>query len=237
MKISVAVVDDDKRELNNIKSLFATSLECLDQEFKADFFTDGLAFLDKFKDNYDIVMLDIEMPLIDGVTLAKKIRRTGSQCNIVFITHMPQYAIEGYEVEAIAYLLKPVRPANFVEVIKRAVKRIAALRSESVNIVLLDRNGVKSIASSDIYFIEVMDHQIIFHTVDGDYTNRMTLNSLEEQLKENFARCNSCYLVNLKYVDTIINNTVKVKGRELSVSRNKKKAFIEKYMEYMRKNK
>lgn len=176
------------------------------------------------------------MPLIDGVSLAKKIRQTGSRCSIVFITNMPQYAIEGYEVEALAYILKPIRALNFNEAIKRAVKRVAALQTEAVSIVLSGRSGVKTIASSDIYYIEAMGHNIIFHTADGEITDRTTLNSLEERLRQaNFARCNSCYLVNLKHVENILNNTVSVKGRELSISRNKKKSFIEAYMEYMRK--
>ena len=150
---------------------------------------------------------------------------------------MPQYAIEGYEVEATAYILKPIKILNFTEAIKRAVKRVMSIRTESVNIVLIGRNGIKSIASSDIYYIEAMGHNIIFHTADGEYNDRMTLNGLEEKLKGvNFARCNSCYLVNLKYVNDFANSTVTVMGKELTVSRNKKKNFIDKYMEYLRKS-
>lgn len=236
MNISVAVIDDDEKQLNHIKSFFASAGETLGQEFNVKYFTDGLSFLENFKDGYDILMLDIEMPLIDGVSLAKRIRQTGSRCSIIFITHMPQYAIEGYEVEATAYILKPIKLLNFTEAVKRAVKRLVTVRSESVNIVLSGRSGVRSIPSSEIYYIEAMGHCIIFHTAEGEFNDRMTLNGLEEQLKEvDFARCNNCYLVNLKYVDDIRNNTVSVKGMELTVSRNKKKAFIERYMEYVRK--
>lgn len=237
MAVTVAVIDDDEKQLNTIKSYFATVGETLEQEFRVDTFTDGLMFLNSFKDCYDILMLDIEMPLIDGVSLAKKIRQTGSRCSIIFITHMPQYAIDGYEVEATAYILKPLKLLNFTEAVKRAVKRVVALNTQAVNIVLSGRNGIKSIASSEIYFIEAMGHNIIFHTADGEYNDRTTLNGLEEKLKDvDFARCNSCYLVNLKYVDDIMNNTVSVKGKELTISRNKKKDFIEKYMEYIRKS-
>lgn len=237
MAISVAVIDDDEKQLNIIKSYFASAEETLGQKFKVDYFTDGLLFLDKFKDGYDILMLDIEMPLIDGVSLAKRIRQTGSRCGIIFITHMPQYAIEGYEVEATAYILKPIKLLNFIEAVKRAVKRVTLQKAAAANIVLSGRNGIKSISSTEIYYIEAMGHNIIFHTHDGEYNDRTTLNGLEEKLKDaNFARCNSCYLVNLKFVDDISNNTVTVKGKELSISRNKKKTFIEKYMEYIRKS-
>ena len=237
MSISVAVIDDDEKQLNIIKSHFASAEETSEHKFKVDYFTDGLSFFEKFRDDYDILMLDIEMPLLDGVTLAKKIRQTGSRCSIIFITNMPQYAIEGYEVEATAYILKPIKLINFTEAVKRALKRVSAQHTESANIVLSGRSGIKSIASADVYYIEAMGHNIIFHTLDGEYNDRTTLNGLEEKLKEaNFARCNSCYLVNLKFVDDISNNTVTVNGKELIISRNKKKTFIEKYMEYIRKN-
>ena len=237
MAISVAIIDDDEKQLNIIKSYFASAEETLEQKFKLEYFSDGLLFLDKFKDEYDILMLDIEMPLIDGVSLAKKIRQTGSTCSIIFITHMPQYAIEGYEVEATAYVLKPLKLLNFTEAVKRAVKRVLSQRTEAAHIVLSGRGGIKSISSNDIYYIEAMGHCIIFHTAEGEYTDRTTLNGLEEKLKDsNFARCNSCYLVNLKFVENVSNNTVTVHGKELAVSRNKKKSFVEKYMEYIRKS-
>ena len=237
MAISVAVIDDDEKQLNDIKSYFASVEKTLEQKFRVRYFTDGLKFFEKFKDEYDILMLDIEMPLIDGVSLAKKIRQTGSECSIIFITHMPQFAIEGYEVEATAYILKPIKLLNFTEAVRRAVKRVLTQRANSVSVVFSGRSGVKTISSNDIYYIEAMGHNILFHTAEGEYTDRTTLNGLEEKLKDaGFARCNSCYLVNLKYVGNISNNTVTVNGEELSVSRNKKKTFVEKYMEYIRKN-
>ena len=215
--IRIALVDDNQRDLAVMQNYLRTALESGAFSFTFDAFSDSLEFIESFNGKYDIVFLDIEMPLLDGMELAKRLRRMGSDCCIIFITNMPQYAVQGYEVEAIAYLIKPVRGAD-------------------VSIVIDTRQEVKVVPSSTIRYIEVESHNLVFHTTDGgELRTRDSLKSLEERLSGmSFCRCNSCYLVNLRYVDSVVGNIVRVGGDELLMSRHKKKEFVEKYMKYTR---
>lgn len=234
--IRIALVDDNKRDLAVMQNYLRTALESGAYEFTFDAFSDSMEFIESFNGKYDIVFLDIEMPLLDGMELAKRLRRMGSDCCIIFITNMPQYAVQGYEVEAIAYLIKPVRYFNFTQVLKKCVDRVNNRRGADVSIVINTRQEVKVVPSSTIRYIEVESHNLVFHTTDGgELRTRDSLKSLEERLSGmNFCRCNSCYLVNLRYVDSVVGNIVRVGGDELLMSRHKKKEFVEKYMKYTR---
>ncbi len=234
--ISIALVDDNKKDLAIMQNYLSTAKESGAFDFTVDSYTDSLEFIENYKGNYDVVFLDIEMPHLDGMELARKLRRTGSECCIIFITNMPQYAVQGYEVDAIAYLIKPVRYFNFTQVLKKSIERVKKRREEDVSIVINTRQEVKVLPSSTILYVEVESHNLVFHTTDGgELRTRDSLKALEERLVGmNFCRCNSCYLVNLRYVDSVVGNIVRVGGVELLMSRHKKKEFVEKYMKYTR---
>lgn len=233
--IRIALVDDNQKDLAVMQKYLQTAQESGELEFTFDSFTDSMEFIEKFNGKYDVVFLDIEMPHLDGMELARRLRRIGSDCCIIFITNMPQYAVQGYEVEALAYLIKPVRYFNFSQVLKKAAERVKKRQTEDVSIVINTRQEVKVVPSSTIRYIEVESHNLVFHTTDGDLRTRASLKTLEEQLAGmNFCRCNSCYLVNLRYVDSILGSTVRVGSDELLMSRNKKKEFVERYMTYTR---
>ena len=234
--IKIALVDDNKKDLAVMQGYLRSAMESGEFNFAFDSFTDSLEFIETYNGKYDIVFLDIEMPMLDGMELARKLRKMGSDCCIVFITNMPQYALQGYEVEALAYLIKPVKAFNFTQVLKKAVERTKNRREGDVSIVINTRQEVKVLPSSTILYIEVENHNLVFHTADGgEYRIRESLKTVEEQLGgKNFCRCNNCYLVNLRYVDSVIGNSVRIGGADLLMSRHRKKEFIEKYMKYTR---
>ncbi len=233
--VRIALVDDNRKDLAVMQKYLRDALDGGDYEFTYDSFTDSMAFIEEYDGKYDILFLDIEMPHLDGMELARRIRRTGSDCCIIFITNMPQYAVQGYEVDALAYLIKPVRFFHFSQVLKKAVDRVNKRRKEDRNIVINTRQEVKVVPSSTIRYIEVESHNLVFHTADGEFRTRASLKTLEQQLEGmNFCRCNSCYLVNLRFVDSIVGNTVRVGRDELLMSRNRKKEFLERYMKYTR---
>lgn len=235
--IRIALVDDNKKDLALMQKYLETARESGSyEEFSFDSFTDSLEFIEAYNGKYDAVFLDIEMPLLDGMELARRIRRMGSDCPIVFITNMPQYAVQGYEVEALAYLVKPVRFFHFSQTLKKVLDRVRKLHTEDRSIVINTRQEVKVVSSSSVRYIEVESHNLVLHMAEGeDLRTRASLKTLEEQLAGmNFCRCNSCYLVNLRYVDSIIGNTVRMGADELLMSRHKKKEFVEQYMKYTR---
>ena len=230
----IAIVDDNKRDLEEIRRRVEAVAMDEGYDFKLDVYTDSINFVEKYKGEYDVIFLDIEMPLYNGMDVAKKIRQTGSDCNIIFITNMPQFAIQGYEVDAIGYIIKPAKLFAIKDVLKKA-SRVSARKTNSVNIVLNIKQEVIVLKSPSIYYIEAQGHDLTFYTEKGNYTCRKTLGEIEKLLFEMpFVKCNRCYLVNLKHVQSISNNDVIVAGARLGISRNRKKEFVEKFMEYTR---
>ena len=199
-------------------------------------FTDGLFLLDTFKGQFDIILLDIEMKHIDGMTTAEKIREMDHEVVIIFITNMTQDAIRGYSVDALDYVLKPVAYFAFTQRLERAISRMK--RREDRFLTIVFRGGARKIKIHDIYYIEVQDHDIIYHTANGDFTVSGSLINVESKLKdEGFFRCNKCYLINLNHVEGMKDGCAIVAGVPVTISRSKKRDFLEILSSYMRKTK
>lgn len=233
--IKIAIVEDDTSSARTLKEYIEQFFSSEKHNYSVDIFGDGLDFINNMKTEYDIVLLDIEMPILDGMETAKKLRKTGSSSNIIFVTNMSQYALKGYEVDAIGYLVKPIMYFGLRETLKRALSRMKLYKAENVNIMLTTKQDVTVIPSSTVYYIEVQNHDLIFHTEKGEIKSRRTLKEIEDQLEVmSFARCSNSYLVNLKYVESISINTIKINNTELPISRTKKKEFVQKFMSHTR---
>ncbi len=229
--MKIAIVDDNQRDAAVLKELLLRFGVLEKTEISAEIFTDSLDFADSFVGEYDAVFLDIEMPYLNGLELARRIRKTGSDCSIVFETDQVQYAVQGYDVEALAYLLKPLRYQAVAQALRRIDERLRRRRKLEVNIVVNTRQEIKVLPSSEILYIEVESHNLLYHTVSGIvYRTRESMKALEAKLADvDFCRCNSGYLVNLRHVDCIRNNFVRIGSEELLISRHKKKEFIGRY--------
>lgn len=223
--IKIALVEDDpscKEQTVNYVERFSKENGV---EVKIDCFADGLEFLEKYSSDYTVVFMDIEMPYMNGLNVAKKLREKDECVSLIFMTQMAQYAIKGYEVNAIDYVVKPVAYGTFSDKLKKAIK--ASEKYIDYDFTVAKKDGKVRLQTSKIYYVEVTDHKLIYHTVDGNLENSGSLNSLERELaKYNFSRCNTCYLVNLRFVTALNENTVWVGNDALAVSRSRKKSFF-----------
>ena len=227
MIINVAIVEDDKSCALETKGFISKCQEELGREFNVSVFNNGVDFLNNYKSEFDIVVMDIEMPYMDGLEVARKMRELDPVVILIFMTNMSQYAVKGYEVDAIDYIVKPAQYFNFKLKLKKAVER---LESRPVDSLMLARqNGVSRVAIDSILYVEVTDHKLMFHTLNGIFETGGSLNSYEKQLaKYGFSRCNHCYLVNLQYVAGINSNFVTLaNNEELQISRPKRKNFLD----------
>lgn len=230
--IRIAIVEDDKNYIETLKKYILRYEEESNQRFHVMTFQDGEDIVENYKAEYDIILMDIEMQFMDGMTTAEEIRKHDSETVIIFITNMPQYAMKGYAVEALDYVLKPINYFAFSQRIDRALARMKKRTDKYISITY--RSSIKKIDISDIYYIEVQNHELIYHTKEGDFSVRGTMKELEETLKEeSFYRCNKCYLINLEYVDGVQDNNVVVNGSEMQVSRARKKEFLDVLNDYM----
>lgn len=230
--LHIAVVEDDESYAAQI----AGYLERFAQENQLDIrvrhFRDGMEIAEGYKPVYDIIFLDIEMPLLDGMSAAEQIRKSDPDVLLIFITNLAQYAIRGYSVEALDYVLKPIGYAAFALKMQKAYRILE--KREMRFVILADGEETRKIPVSSIRYVEVADHQLVYHTVDGDFCEFGTLRKLEAEWGDSFARCNHCYLINLGYVDGVKEDCVLLGKGRLKISRAKKKQFMQKLSDYCR---
>ena len=230
--IRIALVDDDPIYTRQLKEYLSRYEASSGEKFAVTCFTDGDGIAFNYRAEYDIILMDIEMPFLDGMTAAEEIRRLDSEVVIMFITNMPQYAIKGYSVDALDYILKPVSYMGFSQRLERALRRLP--RGNRKYLRVSSKSGVQKLDLARIRFVEVQGHQLTYHTADGPVSVLGTMREAEEALdSRRFFRCGKGYLVNLEHVDSVCGDNALVGGEEVQISRSRKKAFLDALNNYI----
>ena len=168
--IRIAVVEDDKNYIEVLRNYLKQYEGDSSQKIKVTVFSDGEDIVDGYNADYDIILMDIEMMFMDGMTAAGKIREMDNEVVIIFITNMPQYVMEGYKVDALDYVLKPLTYFALSQRIDRALSRLRRRSKRYITISL--KGGMQKLDVSRIRYIEVQDHDSIIYTLDGAYTTK-----------------------------------------------------------------
>lgn len=227
----IAIVEDDAAFRQTLENYLHRMEEGSGGEYKfsVDCFQDGLSFLDRYRSDYHIVLMDIEMPYMDGIKAAQKLRELDDTVCLIFITNMAQYVFKGYEVSAMDFILKPVAFETFSFKMEKAIT--AANRFGRQEKLIKTENGYVRVDISDIYYIEVVQHKLMYRTVRGEFEVWGIMAKAEEEFVPlGFARCNVSYLVNMRHVSDIRGDHVTVGGNQLKISRSYKKNFIQSMM-------
>lgn len=230
--LRIAVVEDDKTYAAQLKEYLVRYGTERNQENKCCIIPDGEDIVTDYSAEFDIILMDVEMTFMDGMTAAEKIREKDNEVVIIFITNMPQYAIQGYKVDALDYVLKPISYFAFSQRIDRALTRVK--KKEVTYITVAQKGGKKKLNVDKICYVEVRDHDLIYHSTEGDIVTKSSMKEAEDMLGgTKFFRCNRCYLVNLEYVKDFRGNDVTVASDVIQVSRARKKAFMDALNDYM----
>ena len=228
----IAVVEDEKECSEQIQAFLNEYQEENSVRFKVSVFEDGAQILDGYEPVYDMILMDIDMPGVNGMDASEKIRETDQEVVLVFITNIISFAIRGYEVGALDYVVKPLTYYNFSMRLTRALKRSRA--REPRQLILTMPDGVKKLEVGQIYYVEVQNRMLHYYTDEGTYVVRGTMQSVQQMLEAYaFAKCNHWYIVNLRHVREIKKNTVVVGSYELEISRRNRTPFLKALTEYV----
>ncbi|WP_026652044.1 LytR/AlgR family response regulator transcription factor [Butyrivibrio proteoclasticus] len=230
--IELAIVEDEDSYASQLTEYINKYQSESGNKFKITRFKDGDEITNGYKGQFDIILMDIEMKLMDGMTAAEEIRKLDQDVIIMFITNMTNYAIRGYQVDALDYVLKPVSYFAFSQKLGRAISKI---NKRSTNVMTIEMpSGVKKIYIDNLLYIESSGHNIIFHTFNETFSIRAKLMDYEQQLLGyHFFRSNKGYLVNLRHVDGVENGCCIINGESLLISRARKNDFMAALTNYM----
>ena len=231
----IAIIEDEQTfadELSEYITRFGKQYQTMTQY---QHFKSGVTFLSTYQPVWDLLLLDIEMPNMDGLTLARKVREIDPQVLLIFITKVPNYAIAGYEVAALDYVLKPI---NYYALSMKLRRASSLLETKQKNHIVIQGNGfIRKVPVETIQYIDVFSHTISYHThlETISSTGSKSIRELEKELSPNgFCKCNQCYLVNLQHVHSIEKDTVVLTGGEhLKISRNRKKPFMQALLDFL----
>lgn len=229
--IRIAIVDDEPFFVDELSGFINDYQKEKGLNIELTIYRDGDEILQKFRSQFDIILMDIQMKFVDGMTAAEEIRRKDSQVVILFITNLTQYAIRGYEVRAFDYVVKPVSYFAFSQKLAMAIAQVH--KQKSCYVTLTTKDGVARVETSDIYYIESIGHNLIYHTHKGDLMGSGTIKATEEMFSDlHFSRINKGNLVNLEKVEGIKDKCAIVNGQTLAIARPRYESFMKDMTNY-----
>ena len=230
--IRIAMVEDEAAVREQLQGYIQRYTRQYGTEFAVTEFSDGVEILDAYRPVYDIVLLDVEMKHLDGMETARRIRELARDVVLLFITNMAQYAIKGYAVGALDYVLKPVPYFAFSQQLQKAEEKLRRRARHYLAVPV--EGGLRRLDTAQIYYMESEGHRVHFYTEEGEFSAPGALKTFEEKLADlPFARCNSGYLVNLAQVKSVQQGLAQVGPYELQVSRPKRKSFLAALADYI----
>ena len=231
--ISVAIVDNEESERLYLQLLLRKYAESTGETFHISLFESGFLFLEQARiRNFELIFLDVDLPEMDGLETARKFRSINSSAVVIFVTNIARYAIHGYEVNALDYILKPLSYEAFFLKVPKAIAQCRRNRRNKVAI--KTRNGQNVFLAASVIYVESDGHHLIYHTEQGDFPSYGTMKEVETMLpKENFFRCNSGYIVNLSFVTGCDGTILSLQGNiKIEISRARKKDFFQALQHY-----
>ncbi|CEP40396.1 LytR/AlgR family response regulator transcription factor [Paraclostridium sordellii] len=199
--IKIAICEDEKEQQDLLKTHINQIFKDLPIKYSLYTFNSGEELLKNYPKDIDIFLIDIQLNEINGMDTARKIRETDNKAEIIFITSLIEYALEGYEVRAYRYLIKPVKYDDLKMHILNCIKEIDI---KNRHIIIKEQGNRIKLDISEITYIEVQKENITIHTLNKIYEIKGTMNNIEKEINcSRFYRCHKSFLVNLEHIKSI----------------------------------
>lgn len=238
---TIVIIDDDKKASDNLKERIESFQQSGKCEFSIRIYSSGKKYLEENIDT-DILFLDVEMPEMNGIEIAKEVRKKSKKTAILFCTNYQQFAINGYEVNAIGYMVKPVSDYSLTLNLTHALRYLEEIKeSQNRKIQLKSFQGIIVLELKDILYVEVKKHNLFFHlTPDSNYQEnpvkvRGSMDEISKPLYDfSFSKVGQSFLVNLSHIKKTRSDKILMEdGTELPLSRIYKPSFLEDFTQYL----
>lgn len=231
--IRIAIVEDDEGAVLRMKEFIARFEKENNETAETKWFPDGLEFIDEYvADKYDVVFMDIDMPHMSGMDTAKELRKRDDNVPLIFVSVMVQYAIEGYSVDAMDFLVKPIQYLKFSMKLKKAVDYSRKNR-RAVFALVSDAGATQYVSANEITYVESVNHYVYFYTTHGKYKKLLSISKAEAMLSEyGFLRSDVSFLVNPAYVTQLGKDYLVIGETKVPISRSRRKEFMQKLTSY-----
>lgn len=231
LKHVIAVIEDDNVAFENLSNMLNRFSNEFKQDFEIKWFKSGEEFLETIDIIYSIIFLDVDLPGINGLEIAKRIRDVNNVSSLIFVTNLAKYVQFGYEVDAVSYLIKPIEYNSFSLVFNKAINKYL---SNTANDFIIKIPGGMEITSLDkLMYIEIMFHKLNYHLIDKNIEKTGSLKSIEKiVLDRGFIKCHNAFIVNPKFIERVDKNDLIINGDRIPVARNRRKEVLDKLSDY-----
>ncbi|HBG8370231.1 TPA: response regulator transcription factor [Clostridioides difficile] len=228
--IKIAICEDEKEQQELLKRYINQIFDVLSVKCRLEVFNSGEELLERYSKDTDILLLDIQMGQINGIDTARKVRVLDDKVEIIFITALIEYALEGYEVRAYRYLIKPVKYNNLKDNIINCIKEVDI---KNKYIVVKVQGSQTKLNVNEIAYIEAQKETITIHTLNEVYKINGTMSNIEKEIDcSRFFRCHKSFLVNLEHVKSIKQYVAILENsKEVPVSRYRFKETKDKFFD------
>jgi len=229
--LRIGICDDESHFRKTLNEAITKIFYRLGIEHSIIHFSSGKELLDGYID-IDVLFLDIQMNGINGIDTAKAIREQDKNVCIIFISAYPEYAAEGYKVNAFRYITKPFDERELEAELTGAIREVK--RSDGISLTIKNDKGAFRILSSNVIYIEVKGRRTVIHTTDEEIESNEALSKFESKLTSQFFyRCHQGYLINLRHIDSVAENSVALRGDgSIPLSRHKKRGLLQTLTNY-----
>ena len=230
--LHIAICDDERDFVQQLTELLNQYSKETGRDIKITAYYDGIELIEKYDPTIDLIFLDIQMKMVDGLHAAERIRQMDETVGIIFLTTLTQYGLEGYKYHATNYIIKPMKYVRLKSEMDKFVER--SQKEDAPSLVITNDTGKYKVPLKSIRYVETYNRNLMFHTEQENIICYKSMKEVERELcDKDFVRCHTSYIVNLFYVKGIKKLDIElITGEVIPISRPKRKEFMERLTDY-----